>query len=373
MAQDGSRPQTSSHPFDTDYGRHLGEKVVESVSLLKRMVATNTQLRATSIEAAEAASNAERSNAALMDENQQLRDRLEQMQELLVRSNSAGGTGAGNSGAAAEAERLMGQLSTRSYSSSSATGTPTSLADGGGRQMSANTASNPSWLASHQQQQQVAAPAPQMMTQHPGTEGMDPMLAAALYGPLPGMGGGSGAPPSSGGGRMLTAASLTADIGTNDFATLVRQLQFDFPFVFCSLSMFPWRFFCRVFDDQMVGHGKWIGNEASSLKAENDAMEQRLAALTQSLDGMSGGVLSSVSHTRAAEEEQTAATTAARHACQYCQHKPHQHNSIISTALSHTSTALSHTSTTPQQHLCNNSTALSHSRRSDLPEPPPVS
>eukprot|EP01047_Picozoa_sp_COSAG01_P054532 COSAG01_NODE_5971_length_3923_cov_1.636435_3_plen_138_part_00 len=38
-----------SHPFDTDYGRHLGEKVVESVNLLKRMVATNTQLRSTSV------------------------------------------------------------------------------------------------------------------------------------------------------------------------------------------------------------------------------------------------------------------------------------------------------------------------------------
>ena len=254
MAQDGSRPSTSSHPFDTDYGRHLGEKVVESVSLLKRMVATNTQLRATSIEAAEAASTAERSNAALMDENQQLRDRLEQMQELLVRSNSAGGASA-NVGA--EAERLMGQLSSRSFSAS-ASGTPTSLADGG-RQMSANTASNPSWHQQQQQHQQQAAPAAAapVMAQHPGTEGMDPMLAAALYGPLPGMGGGGGAPASaSSGGRMLTAASLTAD----------------------------------------------IGNEASSLKAENDAMEQRLQALTQSLDGMSGGVLSSNASVRSSRE-----------------------------------------------------------------------
>ena len=39
------------------------------MGLLKRMVATNTQLRQTSTQAAEAAQAAERSNAALMQEN----------------------------------------------------------------------------------------------------------------------------------------------------------------------------------------------------------------------------------------------------------------------------------------------------------------
>ena len=69
---------------------------------------------------------------------------------------------------------------------------------------------------------------------------MDPMLAAALYGPLPGAGGGGGgAPPASASsqGRMHSAESLTHNIGA----------------------------------------------EASSLKAENDAMEQRLQALTDAL------------------------------------------------------------------------------------------
>ena len=41
----GDGGDTVFHPFDTDYGRHLGEKVVESVTLLKRMVETNTELR----------------------------------------------------------------------------------------------------------------------------------------------------------------------------------------------------------------------------------------------------------------------------------------------------------------------------------------
>ena len=81
---------------------------------------------------------------------------------------------------------------------------------------------------------------------------MDPMLAAALYGPLPGAAG-AGAPQ---GQRLHTAASLTAG----------------------------------------------IGQEATSLKAENDAMEQRLAALTQSIDGMSGGVLSSNASVRSSRE-----------------------------------------------------------------------
>ena len=88
---------------------------------------------------------------------------------------------------------------------------------------------------------------------------MDPMLAAALYGPLPGTAGtaaGSQQSMPMPGGPARTAASLTAD----------------------------------------------IGQEATSLKAENDAMEQRLAALTQSIDGMSGGVLSSNASVRSSRE-----------------------------------------------------------------------
>ena len=260
-AAGADRPSTSSHPFDTDYGRHLGEKVVESVSLLKRMVATNTQLRATSIEAAESASAAERSNANLMEENQQLRDRLEQMQELLVRSNSAG-EGGGDNSAAAEAERLMNQLSSRSWDTAGATA-------GGGAAAAQRTTgvagSNPSWLPSQQQQQPLPPQQPPLAQQQPALEqqaradGMDPMLAAALYGPLPGTAGtaaGSQQSMPMPGGPARTAASLTAD----------------------------------------------IGQEATSLKAENDAMEQRLAALTQSIDGMSGGVLSSNASVRSSRE-----------------------------------------------------------------------
>lgn len=245
-AEGSERPSTSSHPFDTDYGRHLGEKVVESVSLLKRMVATNTQLRAASIESAEAASAAERANAALMDENQQLRDRLEQMQELIVnRAGAADGASGEPDSTAAEAQRLMSELSSRSWDSGSAgSARPPNMP-------TAAAASNPSWLPAPAPQQQQQQPPQQPPPQHGPTDGMDPMLAAALYGPLPGAAG-AGAPPA----RLHSAASLTAD----------------------------------------------IGHEAISLKAENDAMEQRLAALTQSIDGMSGGVLSSNASVRSSRE-----------------------------------------------------------------------
>ena len=259
-----ARPSTSSHPFDTDYGRHLGEKVVESVGLLKRMVATNTQLRQTSTQAAEAAQAAERSNAALMQENGELRDRLEQLQELLARSNSGSG------------ERAGGPLSSRSYDGSTPVpGPPTSATARSNYQSDGSSAVNPSWLSSMEQQQQREQPPPQQQRRTPpapapapGPDGMDPMLAAALYGPLPGAGGGGGgAPPASASsqGRMHSAESLTHNIGA----------------------------------------------EASSLKAENDAMEQRLQALTASLDHASGGVLSSGASVRSSRENKRQGSGAA--------------------------------------------------------------
>ena len=298
----GDGGDTVFHPFDTDYGRHLGEKVVESVTLLKRMVETNTELRTTSESQATQLAAAERSNIVLMEENGQLRERLSQLQQLLLsggadpstvkagipavsgaRSGQAGHREISSAPRQAPIDPLQGigqpptPASARGPAGGGLAGGGSSRAElgrsggpgggdgggaagpgggGGGGGGGAGLGSSKAWLVGKDSlavamdvaDQALAAagvstPASTAAAAGPGggTGGMDPKLFAALYGPLPGSGGFGGALPSEQSYQKLEkASSLTSS----------------------------------------------LASQASTLRNENNAMEERLHALTASMDGM---------------------------------------------------------------------------------------
>eukprot|EP01052_Picozoa_sp_SAG31_P021500 SAG31_NODE_1666_length_7581_cov_2.398022_3_plen_649_part_00 len=265
------------HPFDTDYGRHLGEKVVESVTLLKRMVETNTELRSTTETQAKQLSSAERSNIVLMEENGQLRERLAQLQQLLLSGGadpetvqtslpSTSSRSAPSQRAISSAPRQTGvdplQGAGLPPTPASARAAPPARVRNGSASAGPSNSdathhrldnSSKAWLDDKDSLASAMDVADQALAAAglagTGTSGgmkvgageMDPKLYAALYGPLPGSGGFGGALPSEQSYQHLEkASSLTSS----------------------------------------------LAGQATAMRNENNAMEARLHALTASMSGM---------------------------------------------------------------------------------------
>jgi hypothetical protein len=186
-----------------------------------------------------------------MEENSQLRERLEQLQDLIAPRAGEGATAlpsasGGASGVALPTAAVALATTTTAEQppdtsvAASTPGEPPVLV----MPVSAVAADTPSWLSSTSAASgsssaldaSASTPTPALAT----LSGMDPRLHAALYGPLPGTSSGGSGESSPSYPRIHTAASMTSS----------------------------------------------IEQEATNLKSENDLMEQRLKQLSASINGM---------------------------------------------------------------------------------------